>query len=406
MEVHADLQKTNVYQTEKSSQLRVHLSPLLILTSIFFINFIARIILAPLMPRIEKELSIAHAEAGFFFLLISIGYFITLLSSGFFSSRLTHRKTIILSAAVLGVTLLGTSFSSGLWGIRIGVLIIGMAAGLYLPSGLATLTAIIAPRHWGKAIAIHEMAPNLSFIAAPLLAEALLIWFSWRSGFVLLGLVALLLGGVFARFGRGGEFYGQAPSYSSFRAILSKPVFWILVVLFSLGISGTLGLYTMLPLYLVTEHGIERNWANSLVAMSRVVGLVMTFVGGWLTDRFGPKRVLMIVFLLTGVMTLCIGMASKSWIAIPVFLQPILAVSFFPAGLAALSLVSTEKERNIVVSFTVPIAFLIGGGLVPTLIGFIGDISTFASGIILIGGIIMTGTLITRFLKIEVSNPK
>jgi NNP family nitrate/nitrite transporter-like MFS transporter len=99
-------------------------------------------------------------------------------------------------------------------------------------------------------------------------------------------------------------------------------------------------------------------------------------------------------------------MASKSWIAIPVFLQPILAVSFFPAGLAALSQVSTEKERNIVVSFTVPIAFLIGGGVVPTLIGFIGDISTFASGIILIGGIIITGTLITRFLKIEVSNPK
>jgi NNP family nitrate/nitrite transporter-like MFS transporter len=172
---------------------------------------------------------------------------------------------------VLGVTLLGTSFIGGLWSIRIGMLIIGLAAGLYLPSGLATLTAIIAPRHWGKAIAIHELAPNLSFIAAPLIAEALLIWFSWRSGFVLLGLVALFLTGIFMRFGRGGEFRGQAPSFSSFRALLSKPVFWILVVLFSLGISSSLGLYTMLPLYLVAEHGIERNWANSLVAMSRVV---------------------------------------------------------------------------------------------------------------------------------------
>jgi len=406
MAVHADVQVANVEHLDKPDQLRAHLSPLFILTSIFFINFISRIILSPLMPKIEVELGIAHAAAGSFFLLISIGYFITLLSSGFFSSRLTHRKTIILSAAVLGVALLGTSFSSGLWGIRIGMLIIGMAAGLYLPSGLATLTAIIAPRHWGKAIAIHEMAPNLSFIAAPLLAEAVLIWFSWRSGFVFLGFVALILAGIFMRFGRGGEFRGQAPSFSSFRDLLSKPVFWILVVLFSLGISSTLGLYTMLPLYLVTEHGFERNWANSLVAMSRVVGLVMTFVGGWLTDRFGPKRVLMIVFFMTGVMTLCIGMASKSWIAIPVFLQPILAVSFFPAGLAALSLVSTEKERSIVVSFTVPIAFLIGGGVVPTLIGFIGDIRTFASGIILIGGIIISGTLITRFLKIEVSNPK
>ena len=136
MEANADLQVADVHQAEKSDRLLSHLSPLLILTSIFFINFIARIILAPLMPKIENELNLAHADAGSLFLLISIGYFLTLLGSGFFSSRHTHRKTIILSSAVLGVALLGTSFSSGLWGIRIGMLILGMAAGLYLPSGI------------------------------------------------------------------------------------------------------------------------------------------------------------------------------------------------------------------------------------------------------------------------------
>lgn len=403
MEVRADLQETDVHQAEKSDRLISHLSPLLILTSIFFINFIARIILAPLMPKIEKELSLAHADAGSLFLLISIGYFMTLLGSGFFSSRLTHRKTIILSSAVLGVALLGTSFSSGLWGIRIGMLILGMAAGLYLPSGIATLTATISWRHWGKAISIHELAPNLSFVAAPLISEAILIWYPWRVAFLVLGIAALILAFVFARFGRGGEFLGQAPTYSSVRDIFSKPVFWILVVLFSLGISSTLGLYTMLPLYLVTEHGMERNWANTLIALSRVVGVGMALIGGWVTDRFGPKRILMIVFLITGLMTIFIGLASTSWIAVCVFIQPLLAVCFFPAGLAALSLVSSEKERNIVVSLTVPIAFLVGGGAVPTLIGFIGDVSTFAWGIVLIGGLTLTGTIFTGYLQL--SNP-
>ena len=71
------------------------------------------------MPKIEEELGIAHAAAGSFFLLISTGYFITLLGSGFFSSRLTHRRTIILSGAVLGAALLGTSFIGGLFGIPV-----------------------------------------------------------------------------------------------------------------------------------------------------------------------------------------------------------------------------------------------------------------------------------------------
>ena len=56
------------------------LRPLLLLTSIFFVNFLSRIILAPMMPRVESDLGISHAEGGSFFLLISTGYFITLIA--------------------------------------------------------------------------------------------------------------------------------------------------------------------------------------------------------------------------------------------------------------------------------------------------------------------------------------
>ena len=80
---------------------------------------------------------------------------------------------------------------------------LGMAAGLYLPSGIATLTTLVDMRHWGKAIAIHELAPNLSFVTAPLVAEAILAWFSWRLAFALLGIAALGLAAVFYRYGKG-----------------------------------------------------------------------------------------------------------------------------------------------------------------------------------------------------------
>ena len=73
------------------------LGPILFLTTIFFLNFIGRIVFAPLMPSIENNLGLDHTEAGSMFLLISLGYFISLLGSGFLSCRLTHRKTIIIS---------------------------------------------------------------------------------------------------------------------------------------------------------------------------------------------------------------------------------------------------------------------------------------------------------------------
>ncbi|MEA3231146.1 MAG: MFS transporter, partial [Thermodesulfobacteriota bacterium] len=275
----------------------------------------------------------------------------------------------------------------------------GMAAGPYIPSGIATLTALTTSRHWGKAIAIHELAPNLGFIVAPLAVEAILLKFSWRAVFVLLSLIAFILGIVFARFGRGGEFKGQFPNIASVKAILSNSAFWIMVVLFSLGISGTLGIFTMLPLYLVSEHGFERNWANTLIAISRIAGLGIVFFGGWATDRFGPKRILRGVFILSGILTMLLGLTSKSWIAVIIVLQPIVAVCFFPAGLAALSMITSPKERNIAVSLTVPLAFLFGGGAIPAMIGFIGDLGFFALGVGLVGGLILTGAILPGYLK-------
>ena len=376
------------------------LPPLLLLTSIFFVSFMSRIVLAPLMPRVKSDLALSNAEAGSLFLLISLGYFTTLLASGFISSRLTHRRTIIFSSIASGLALLFTSFSSGLWGMRLGLIALGVAAGPYIPSGLATLTTLIKPRHWGKAIAIHEMAPNLSFVLAPVVAEIFLLWFSWRSVFLVLGIGALSLALIFVRFGRGGDFCGESAGYSSFRHILANPSLWVMVVLFSLGISSTLGIYTMLPLYLVTDHGMDLDWANTLIAVSRIAALFMALVGGWATDNFGPKRVIRLVLALTGTMTVFIGLASSSWVALAVFLQPVMAVCFFPAGLAALSMVSSAKERSITISLTVPVAFLMGGGAAPMLIGILGDVYSFGLGIALVGGLIMAGSIFSGLIRL------
>jgi MFS transporter, NNP family, nitrate/nitrite transporter len=132
--------------TEKGSSVRSQVGFLLLMTGTFYLNFISRIILAPLMPTIEKDLEIGHADAGSLFFLISVGYFTSLMGSGFVSSRITHRKTIILSSLILGVTLIGLSFNSTIWGIRVGCIVIGLAAGLYLPSGVSTLTDMVRPK--------------------------------------------------------------------------------------------------------------------------------------------------------------------------------------------------------------------------------------------------------------------
>ncbi|MGD8411309.1 MAG: MFS transporter, partial [Desulfobacterales bacterium] len=144
--------------------------------------------------------------------------------------------------------------------------------------------------------------------------------------------------------------------------------------------------------------GIDRNAANTLLALSRIPGVIMAFVGGWATDRIGPRQTLKIVLLIAGLMTFLLGMGSSSVIRIFVFLQPLIAVCFFPAGFAAMSLIVAPRLRNIAVSLIIPLAFVAGGGLAPVFIGFIGDAHSFSLGIMICGGLIFIGSFFTGWL--------
>lgn len=388
----------------ESAAPRSYLAPALLLAAIFFQNFTSRIIIAPLLPSVEADLGLSHGEAGSFFFLMTAGYFITLLGSGFFSSRLNHRRTIIVSVASVGIALLLIAASTRLWSIRTGLVLLGMAAGLYLPSGLSTLTRLIPPKDWGKGLAIHELGPNLGFVAAPLIAEACLGLFSWKGVLAVLGGVSLLLAAGYGRFGRGGDFPGQAPSLASLAALVRVPPFWVMILLFGLGVSGSLGIYAMLPLYLVAEHGVDAEWANTLVALSRISGLGTAFLAGFANDRLGPKRTLHGILLLTGAVTVLLGVSERSWLIFFVLLQPALATCFFPPGLAALSSIGLPGSPNVAVSLTIPLAFLLGGGVAPAFIGMMGDTGLFKLGIVLVGVFLLCGSLVS--LTVPGRDPK
>jgi len=383
----------------QETSFRTHVPYLLYITAIFYLTFLARIVLAPLMPAIEADLGIGHGEAGSLFLTISLGFFPGLLGSGFVSSRITHRWTIILSSVTAGGSLLAVSLSQDLGSIRWGLIMVGVSAGLYLPSGIATITDVVSSKHWGKAMAVHELAPVLSYISAPLLAEGLMIWLSWRGVLTVVAGAAFVAGGLFFYFGKGGAFFGEIPSPKNIRVLLRIPSFWIMVVFFGMGIGASLGLYTMLPLYLVAEEGLRRGLANTLVGTSRIAGIGTVFLAGWAADRLGERRALGAAFLTTGITTVLLGLLHGGWIIPPLFLQPILSSCFFPPAFAAMSKIGPPQVRNVTVSLTMPMAYFIAAGVIPACIGTLGDHGLFSLGFMLVGVLIAACTILLRYLR-------
>jgi len=352
-----------------------------------------------MITAVESDLGMSHGKSGSLFFFVTMGYFISLIGSGYVNSKVTHRITVIFSSVFLGLALIGISFTKTAFGLGAGMFLVGIGAGAYLPSGIASITHIADRRQWGKALAVHEIAPNFAFLSVPFMAEALFLWFSWREVEAIIGIIAIAVGVLYAVIGRGGEFSGEVPNYGSITVLFRRPSFLLMIFLLSLGIASSMGLFTMLPLYLVDHCGLTRTHANAIIGLSRMAPLALVFIGGWTTDHFGAARTIKWVFLITGTITVFFGIVPSNMISVIVFLQPVVAIWFFPAFFALLSSIVPKQSRSLAVSFSTPVAFLAGGGIVPMAIGTMADMNLFPLAMSLVGVVILSGGLILTFKK-------
>jgi len=387
--------------TTASLSVKAKVFPLFFLAGMFFANFLSRLISAPLMPVIEQELGFGHSSAGLFFLMLAMGYSTGLMVSGLVSSRLTHLRTISLSAMITGGALLVIAASRELWMIRGGLFLVGISTGLYLPSGITTITSSIESRHWGKALAVHEFAPILAFIAVPLMTEGLLLILPWRAILVLIGIAVMVMGLIFPRFALGGNFRGDAPTFGNIRLLMGNSDFWRMVPLFCAALAINVGIYNMLPLYLTAERGMARDAANALAGLSRMSAIPVALFTGWIADRFGAKPTMAAVIFFNGLAVILLGIIPGRWVALMVFLQPVLAGGFFPAGFAALSRIVPVNARSLAVAITVFIANLVGAGLVPVFLGIFGDAGKFGVAFIIVGCAVLTSLFLIARLDVK-----
>jgi NNP family nitrate/nitrite transporter-like MFS transporter len=167
-----------------------------------------------------------------------------------------------------------------------------------------------------------------------------------------------------------------------------------------MAMGGNAGIYAMLPLYLVNERAMTLARANTIIGLAQTTGLIMVFVAGWITDRIGPKRTMTFVLLSAGLCTLLIALLHGPWLVAVIFIQPALVSSFFPGAFAALSRIAPPSMRSVSNALGPPSAYLIGGGILPAVIGYFGQTYTFSSGILLAGAFMLLGPVLVIFLKL------
>ena len=357
---------------------------LLLFWSLWYVNFSARTVISPLLPIIEDEFALRHAVAGSIFSFLSVGYTITLLLSGALSPRIGYKRTIALGFLILMMSLFFLRYATTYTSLAVAFLFIGLGAGIYLPSAIPLITEVFDREHWGKAIAFHETGASFSVFSIPLLTAIALRFLNWRNIFFVLSAACLIVCVFFCIFSPDPS--PQKEEKTGFSGVLRRRDFWIMAILWVFAASCALGLYSVIPLFLVKENGMHLETANTIFGFSRIGGFIVAIITGFLVDRYGAKRILFLVILLTGLSTMNLALAQTiPLLVVMLFVQATIYPAFFPVALVAISRLTASNERSIFAGTTMAIGVIIGIGLTPVILGAVADVWNFRVGIFSLG---------------------
>jgi len=239
--------------------------------------------------------------------------------------------------------------------------------------------------HLGKAFGIFATAQSVAFILGPMIVKYLIVHFTWQEILNGFGLFSSLISvGLFFLL-KKGDVKGEPISISFMRDVFSWPSFWILIILLCLANGLNIGIYNMVPDYFQRHNLLESNSVFNLTIIARALSFLTAIVAGVLADRFGLKRSLMISLIFCGVLTSLMGTMNPSSSLVLFCLQSPMAACLMPLIHFAMATIVAPEKNAAIVSISAPFGFIMGAGIVPQVLGFLGDFNLYAQGFFVFG---------------------
>ena len=375
--------------------------PLFIFWCLWYLNFSTRTIFSPILPLIEDSLLLSHGKAGGLFISLSVGYSLALLATGRLTPAWGYKRTIVIGFLGVSLVFFGFQFVESYVSFHLLFFLLGIATGTYIPSMLPIITETYESRNWGKAIGLHDSAASFSIFSIPILMAYGLQFFSYKTPLLLLGIVSLIFPLFFWKV--SVEPKKEPPQKGeSYTGLFKKRTIWIMILFWILSSGSSMGVYSILPLYLIKERGIDFDLANQLLGISRAGGMAVPILIGFLVDRYGYRTILFLSLLMTGLSTIALSLSSPlSLIFISLTLQAVLSLAFFPVALATISKLAPLSSRSMVLGVIMSVGVGFGMGVTPFLLGLTADHFNFRVGIFWLGLLTSLSSLLVYFLKEE-----
>ena len=375
------------------------LLPLAIFWGLLFLSYSARTTLAPILPLIEDSLHLSHGQAGGLFTSLAMGNSLSLLIAGRFASVWGYKRTVVASMVGISIVLFSLQWVERYAAFHVVFFLVGFSAGGYYPAIMPILTETYGSNHWGKVLGLHDSAASFSVFAVPLLVTLGLHFISWKGLLLILGMAAFLIPVGFWKVAIEPKPVRSLQRSRTLPLLKKRSVCVMAFIWMFMSASG-FGLFSILPLYLIKERGLGFDYANTLIGICGASGVFVTILSGFLVDRYGYRKMLILSLLATGLSTVALALAPNlQYLVVALVVQATSPNVFFPAGLAAITRLNALSDRAMAAGLIFFFGATFGCGVSPLILGYTADHLSFRAGLLGLGVLTSASPLALRLLK-------
>jgi MFS transporter, FHS family, L-fucose permease len=376
------------------------LIPFILVTSLFFLWGFAHGCIDVLNKHFQELLSMSKAKSAFIQFVFYGGYFLMALPAGLLMQKVGYKKGIIFGLLLFAfgaflmfpATLVQTfgSFLIPLFIIACGLTCLETAANPY--------TTVLGPPESGeRRINFSQSFNGLGWIAGPLVGGALIFSVSSGNGnkfssialpYMLIGTLVLIVAIFFWRV-KFPQIREEAKTAESDEAstkikdLLKHPHFVLAVVAQFLYVAAQTGINSFFINYVTEEIPSLTNQQAAQILGFGGMGLFWLgrFSGSTLFMRIIKPNRLLAFYALANVLTMSLVVAGLGWISVialfsTYFFMSVMFPTIFALGIKGMGPLTKKASSILVMS-------IVGGAIVPVLMGRIADVSTMALGFII-----------------------
>lgn len=347
-----------------------HLPTLIACFLHFDLSFMLWVMLGALGIFIAESVGLTPVQKGLMVAVPLLSGSLLRVPAGMLSDRFGAKRVGIALLTLLYIPLtVGWTAGDSLSSLLIMGLLLG-TAGASFAVALPLASRWYPAEKQGLAMGVAA-AGNSGTVITNLIAPTLAVAIGWRNVFAVALIPLTLVLIAFLLLAKESPRDDNPRSALGFRDLLNAMAqrdLWSFCLFYSVTFGGYVGLTSFLPLLLRDQYGMAALTAGNVTALVALAGSVSRPFGGWVADRLGGVRVLMLA--LGGI---SIVYATMSRLPPPAITIPVLFLGMCCLGLgngAVFQLVPQRFQREIgTATGVIGAVGGLGGFFLPTLLG-------------------------------------